>query len=132
MTKRLACIVMITSAVLLAIINSPVFIMYEFVTLPKSDKRFCMADITRYKTYAFNVMPWIDLTLYTILPSFIIVNSNIVIVYTLSRNRMKSQVTAKGETALQKSFNKIIPMLLLVSTTYVVCTFPVCVYIVGK
>ena len=41
-------------------------------------------------------------------------------------------MTVKGATSVQKSFNKITPMLLLVSTVFVCCTCPVSLFKMSK
>ena len=97
----------------------PCNIMYSF---PKQNTQ----------TWLFNIIPWIDLVLYSMLPSLIIVVCNITIVIALVRIKWRNSSSIQGETTLQKSFNRIIPMLLLVSSVFVLCTLPLCIYLIGE
>ena len=129
MTRRTAYTVMIIASLTLAVINLHVFVMHHLGTLP-GKLVACKVDETKYQFWGLNVIPWIDLVLYAILPSFIILICNAVIVCALMRSKKKA--LGKGDTSVQKSFNKIIPMLLLVSTVFVVCSLPVGGYIICK
>ena len=129
MTRRTAYTVMIIASLTLAVVNVHVFLMHHLGRLPGRPVA-CKVDETKYQFWGLNVIPWIDLILYAILPSVIIVICNAAIVYALMRNKKK--VLGKGDTSAQKSINKIIPMLLLVSTVFVICSLPVGGYIICK
>ena len=131
MTRRTAIAVVITLALVLFLLTSHVFITYRLETLPNSTSAVCMISKPQYKYFALNIYPWMDLTLYTILPSSVIVICNSFIVHNLAKSRMKS-LSTKGGTTLEKSFHKIVPMLLLVSTVFVLCTTPVSLYLICK
>ena len=132
MTRRTAVIVMGASSVSLFILNTHVFVTYELNTFPHSNVVSCMVFKSAYKNLSLNIIPWIDLVLYSMLPSLIIVVCNTIIVITLVRIKLKNSSSIQGETTLQKSFNRIIPMLLLVSTVFVFCTLPLCIYHIGE
>ena len=132
MTRRTAVAVVITLALLLFLLSSHVFMTYRLETLPNSTSPVCIVSKPQYRYFAINIHSWMDLTLYTMLPSLIIVICNSIIVYSLAKSRMKSVGSTKGGTELQKSFHKIVPMLLLVSTVFVLCTTPVSLYLICK
>ena len=132
MTRKTAVIVMTASSVSLFIINIHVFVTYQIDISPHNHATSCMVSKPEYRNLAFNIIPWIDLVLYSMLPSLIIVVCNITIVIALVRIKWKNSSSIQGETTLQKSFNRIIPMLLLVSSVFVLCTLPLCIYLIGE
>ena len=132
MTRRTAVIVMAASSVSLFVLNTHVFVTYQLDSSPHSRATLCMVSKAEYMHLAFNIIPWIDLVLYSMLPSLLIVVCNITIVITLVRIKWKNSNSIQGETTLQKSFIRIIPMLLLVSTVFVLCTLPLCIYLIGE
>ena len=132
MTRRTAVAVVITLALLLFLLSSHVFITYRLETLPNSTTAVCVVSKPQYRYFAVNIHPWMDLALYTMLPSLIIVISNSVIVHSLAKSRMESVGSTEGVNALQNSFYKIVPMLLLVSTVFVLCTTPVSLFLICK
>ena len=85
MTRRLATIVVASLALLLATFNGHVFV-FEIDSVPNRGL-LCRIAKPQYQNWALNIEPGIDLVLYAVLPSFIIVNCNIIIVYNLIRNK---------------------------------------------
>ena len=132
MTRRTAVMVIAASSVSFLILNTHVFVTYQINTSPHNHATSCMVSKAEYIHLAFNIIPWIDLVLYSMLPSLIIVVCNISIVIALVRIKWKNSSSIQGETTLQKSFNRIIPMLLLVSSVFVLCTLPLCIYLIGE
>ena len=57
---------------------------------------------------------------------------NLVTVGMLLWKRFQSHLVVANETNAQKSIYKVVPMLLLVSTWFVLCTTPISVYYMGK
>ena len=132
MTRRTAVIVMSASSFFLLVLNTHVFVTYQLDTYPHSSAISCMVSKSAYKNLAVNIIPWVDLVLYSMLPSLIIVVCNITIVITLVRIKWKNSSSVQGQTTLEKSFNRIVPMLLLVSTVFVLCTLPLCIFLIGE
>ena len=127
MTKRTAGIIVTFSSLILAAISITISTAYPVVTLADRGD-ICKMDESKYKYWVANLISWIDLILYALLPCLVIVISNSIIVQVLVKNKMKE--LGQGETLAHKSLNKIIPMLLLVSTFFVICTLPTCISII--
>ncbi len=68
--------------------------------------------------------------LYSVLPSALIILCNVVIVHKLFRRSTSSMLA--DNSAAQKSMHRIIPMLLVVSSVFVVCTLPLGLYHIGE
>ena len=132
MTRRTALVVVLTLAVLLFLVNIHVFITYQLDIIKDTHQVLCRVSSAKFQYFALNIFPWIDLTLYGLLPSAIIVICNVLIVYNLSKSKKESIGKLAGKTVLQKSYNKIVPMLLLVSTVFVISTLPISVYLLRK
>ena len=98
MTRRTAYTAMIISSLTLAVVNVHVFVMHHLGTLHGKSVA-CKVNETKYQFWELNVIPWIDLILYAILPSIIIVICNAAIVHALMRN--KKQALGKGDTSAQ-------------------------------
>ena len=129
MTKRTAGIVVTIASLILGATSITISTTYPVLTLAeRGDVCEMYKSKSKYKYWVANLISWIDLILYALLPALIIVISNSVIVRVLANNKMKQP--GQGETSVHKSFNKIVPMLLLVSTFFVICTLPVCISII--
>ena len=127
MTRKLAWIAISIVASVVAVFASHLFAVYR-----PSDDKICRFQETKFNMLIAKIHVWADIFIYTLVPSTIIIASNSVIVLTLYRNKQTSDMTVKGATSVQKSFNKITPMLLLVSTVFVCCTCPVSLFKMSK
>ena len=132
MTRRSAWITVTALCAGFGLLNIHVFIMYGIETNPNSTVTRC--TIMNSNIYWGEVIiPWIDLVLYTVMPSVIIIACNVGIVSTLVRSRVRKHGGVQGDTTVQKSISKIIPMLLVVSTVFVLSTLPIAIfYAVGE
>ena len=129
MTRKLATNVLITVGCIVGLLTTHIFVWYR---VPDNANKTCTITRTPQIVNSIKVISWMDIVFYSILPSLIIICGNSIIVLTLIRSRNMSTIGVKGDTSLQKSFNKIIPMLLLVSTVFVLCTLPVGIFKAGK
>ena len=129
MTRKLAWIATSIVATATAILTSYIFVIYRPSTDPS---QICKYQDTKFTTLILKIRAWADVLIYTLVPSAIILTSNCVIVLTLYRKKRTNDMTVKGDTSVQKSFNKITPMLLLVSTVFVCCTCPVSLFKMSK
>ena len=129
MTRKLAWIATSIVAAVIAVLTSYIFVIYR----PSNDpKQICKYQHTNFITLVLKIRSWADVLIYTLVPSTIILTSNSVIILTLYRNKQTNDMTVKGDTSVQKSFNKITQMLLLVSTVFVCCTSPVSLFKMSK
>ena len=129
MTRKLAWIATSIVAAVIAVLTSHIFVIYSPSNNPK---QICKYQHTNFITLVLKIRSWADVLIYTLVPSTIILTSNSVIILTLYRNKQTNDMTVKGDTSVQKSFNKITPMLLLVSTVFVCCTSPVSLFKMSK
>ena len=128
MTRKLAGISISIVGVVISALTSYIFAVFR----PSDDPNQICKYPKTFTTLIVKIYAWADVFIYTLVPSTIIITSNTVIVLTLYRNKQTSDMTVKGATSVQKSFNKITPMLLLVSTVFVCCTCPVSLFKMSK
>ncbi len=128
MTTKAAVIVVISVCIVFGIVNTHVFIMFTLHT-----DGFTSVCIPRdhYFNLESVIVPWLDITLYTLLPSSLVIIINIVILYKIKKSTSMG-LAQEGTTQAQKSLYRIVPMLLLVSTVFVVCTLPAGIFFIGK
>ena len=79
-------------------------------------------DYPRYVWFFENIWPWIDLTIFAILPFTIVTSSNIFIIYNQYRRGLKF-----GYQKLDRSLTKL---LLISSISFILCNFPISIAIV--
>ena len=90
---------------------------HMFVTykIPNKSTEVCQpADIK----YLSSIVAMGDILLYWIIPSLIIIPSNILIVFTLVRSKGVTIMTDTDNTKNKKLIHKVIPMLLMVSIVF--------------
>ena len=130
MTRRTAWIVVTTLSGFFAVLNIHVFFMYDLQTASNSTEQVCVV-MEKFGFWDSYVIAWAGMTLYTLLPSAIIIAGNITIVYKLHKSR-KMKAFQEGTTEVKKSISKIIPMLLVVSTVFVASTLPLGIFYIGE
>ena len=130
MTRRTAWITVIIISSLSACINVPTFFMNELRTPENSTVTICTIVQHKYQTYIY-LGPYIYMVLYSLMPSMIIATCNVIIIYSLIKRRNMATTNTHGDTTLQKAIYKIIPMVLLVSIVFIMCTMPLSVYYIG-
>ena len=88
-----------------------------------------------YGEFEMKVWPWIDYTIYSVIPSTILILCNISIIHKVmssSRNALRSgnDNTAQNRSVSSRKSqaSSLTAMLLLTSTTYVICTTPFCIF----
>ena len=84
----------------------------------------------------FFVMVWnyIDLCKFSLIPFLILTLSNIGIIYkVISNNRkMKGQIAPSTVTDVHKKTSAMSRLLVILNVVFIVCTAPVCVYLIGE
>ncbi len=121
MTKRTAYIVVAVICIFCWALHSHALFTYEMRTDPNSTEQYCTIQ-DRYAFLESDVLPWFELVFYASVPSFLIISGNIVIIFKVFESRRLRQ---QQGTEADKNVYRIIPMLLLVSTVYVICSWPV-------
>lgn len=118
MTRKTAGIVVAFICIFQFILSSHVFVVYTMDASANSTTQFCTVK-ERYAYLENLTMPIIVFFTYTFLPSIIIIVCNTLILKKLWQRR-KMKLSSKTDQAVFK----IMPMLLLLSTVFVVSTFP--------
>ncbi len=121
-------------AVTLGIYNLNVFLTYGIVVNEKQNLTTCGVVPSRQEAFYFAVylVPWLDVVLYSVLPSVLLCVSNCCILLALVSKHLKYLDQVDPGTDLQKHVTKTTPMLLLVSTYHVISSMTFAVYIMGK
>ncbi len=127
MTRKRAWIVVCSLFAFFALYKSYILFMFELQTSPIDGSKICTMP-TKYSLWDSKIFPVLNIVLYAILPSCIVIASNIIIVYKLYGRKKISQES----TGDQNSVYKILPMLLVVSTVFVVCTLPLGIQYIGE
>ncbi len=134
MTRKTACIVAASIVACIGVLHLHAFHIYGIVVIDVSSNTTNVT--TRECGYVnpgpYPVVSWMDMVVYALVPSVIIICSNTGIIVTLRRSGNLGSSQAAGNTEAQKSIHKIIPMLLMVSTTFVVSTIPLTIYYIGE
>ena len=130
--RKTAWIIVFTLGLILGIGNIHVFFMYELYSPSNSTDTYCAVVSSEYHFAASILIPWIDITVFTIIPSTLIISGNTVIIYNLVKAGLRRTDMTQTNSSAKQSYYKILPMLLLVSTFFVTTTIPICVYFVGK
>ena len=126
MTRKTAFIKTGSLCVILTLLSTHVFVTYK---VPNKNTEVCQPTEIKYLS---SIVAVGDMLLYCIIPSLIIIPSNILIVLTLIRSKSVTKLTNNDHKARQKLIRKVIPMLLVISTVFVVCTLPVNIFLIGK
>ncbi len=119
-----------------------IFVVYSGVNIlpsyglyrePNSTLAFCMPLNNR--DYIENILSWIDGIIYTLVPSSIMIVSNIAIIWKLrqmaiQRKFMSNTESREGDKGNDE--NKITIMLICVSTFFMLTTMPVGILVIGK
>ncbi len=126
MNRKLALSIETLLCVLFAILNIHVFFVSGKIETFQNSSFCVYGDLN---DWIMVIRPSIGLFIYTVLPSLLIASFNTSIIFKLYRR----QNTVLGfNRAVQKSISKTVPMVLVVSTVFVVCTLPICPSNIGK
>ena len=130
LTRRTAWATVGIFATIFALLNTHVFTA-EMATVSTSNDttaRMCVVKEEHAHTIS-NFVVWFDMTMYTILPSLLIVFFNSVTMCSLAKalTRRKKMTTKRTPDHAQ-----IAPMLVLVSTFFVVTTLPISIHNLGQ
>ncbi len=119
MTRRIAGTVVLVLVILFTAMSANAFFTYELRAPHNDTSQLCLVS-EKYLFLDQVVYPWIELLFYTLIASVVIIICNVLIIHTLCRRKkIGSSSSAHNEV------HKIAPMLVLVSTTFVACSFPI-------
>ena len=139
-TKRRTYIIIATVIVLMALLSAhylygrALYIdTFENVTVVY----LCDNVSEMYNEFEMKVWPWIDYSIYSVIPSTILILCNISIIHKVlssSRNALRSgnDNTAQNRSVSSRKSqaSSLTAMLLITSTTYVICTTPFCIFVI--
>ena len=129
--KAAICVICVTGISLVMV--SHVVYYSEIVHQNGTDKCTIIETPFEYRTFVFKVLPWISTMLYALLPSALLVVSNSVLVWKVSRSVRKARGTMATGQAGQvdsraKKASSMTLTLIAVSVTFFLLTMPLAVY----
>ena len=122
---------MVTITITLAVGNSFVFFMFELQTAPNETKALCYVPNPQYHFAANVLIPWIDIAIYAIVPTIFIASGNIAILWKVLKSGTERRQLVQNMPNRMKDY-KMIPMLILLSTFFMVTSIPICIYFISK
>ena len=138
-TKRKTYIIIIAIILIMALINAH----YLYGLGDKYDTEenvtFCDSIYEGHYNFFTFIWPWVDLSIYSLLPSTILTVCNISIIFkVISSNRrilrdnsVRGNSTQNGSLAFRRyQQSSLTAMMLTTSIIYVVCTTPFCIYVI--
>ena len=130
--RRTSWIIMVTITIVLAVGNSFVFFMYELRIPLNGTQALCYVPNPAYHFAANVLIPWIDIAIYAIIPAIFIACGNIAILWKVMKSRVeRKQLMMQNISDIMNDY-KMVPMLLLLSSFFMVTTIPICIYFIGK
>ena len=84
-----------------------------------------------YSNFFYNIWPWMDLSVFCIIPFFSLLVGNLLIVFKFVRGRQKIGPSSRIERTNQKRFSSMTRMLFTLNTVFLICTVPVSIYLIG-
>ena len=123
---------MVTMTIVLAVGNSFVFFMFELQIPLNETEALCYVPNPQYHFVANILIPWIDITIYGVVPSIVILCTNVAILWKVLSSRAQRRQMTMSNIPQQMNNFKMVPMLVLVSMFFVVTTIPVCIYYISK
>ena len=130
--RRTAWIVIILLTVVLAVGNSFVFFIFELRTPPNETETLCYVPNPQYHFAANVLIPWIDIAMYAIVPALLIASGNVAILLKVLKSKAKRRKLVIQNIPERMKDYKMVPMLILLSTFFMVTTIPVCIYYISK
>ena len=130
--RRTAWIVVVTITTVLAVGNSFVFFMFELQIPLNETKTLCYVPNPRYHFAANVLIPWIDIAIYSVIPTIFIACGNIAILWKVLKSRVERKQLMMQNIPDRMNDYKMIPMLILLSLFFMVTTIPICIYYIGK
>ncbi|KAL4221234.1 hypothetical protein ACF0H5_019498 [Mactra antiquata] len=100
-------------------------------------KVYCSGSVAHpdYRDFFIFIYPWVDLFLYFAIPAIILAGGEVLIIKRLMEShRMRKNMSKVQTTTTTKYSDKsssIAIMLLTVNAVFIICTTPVCIYLVG-
>ena len=123
---------MVIMTIVLAVGNSFVFFMFELQILLNETEALCYVPNPQYHFAANVLIPWIDIAIYGMVPSIVILCTNVAILWKVLSSRAQRRLMTMSNIPQQMNNFKMVPMLVLVSMFFVVTTIPVCIYYISK
>ena len=117
--------------IIFAVGNSFVFFMFKLRVPLNETEALCYVPNPHYEFAANILIPWIDIVIYGMAPSTVILCANVAILWKVMNSRAKRKLIMSNVPQQINNF-KMIPMLVLVSMFFVVTTVPICVYYISK
>ncbi|KAK3096654.1 hypothetical protein FSP39_009139 [Pinctada imbricata] len=137
-SRRTAGVILITILAFLFLLNGHMFFGngdLQSTTGNETTTVKCTYLDNSYQNFFENTWPWIDLTIYCIVPFLSLFIGNILIVtkFLQSRRKLRTQVApaSASEQKNQKKTSSMTLMLFCLNTVYLISSVPISIYLIG-
>ncbi|XP_064609470.1 neuromedin-U receptor 2-like [Liolophura sinensis] len=140
-TRRRTTFTLVLILIALALLNSHFLYgygsVYEEPSVNDGDSPalipYCGHINDDYSLFFDQIWPWIDISVFSLVPFSIIAICNISIITKIARSRFRNKVTANsaGEGDNRVKTSSMTALLLSLNTVFLVTTAPVCIYYIG-
>ncbi|XP_041363497.1 G-protein coupled receptor 183-like [Gigantopelta aegis] len=131
--KRNTYVIIATIMLVFAMLNSHYFYgLGNYVEMidNETEVKHCEQINDAYYNFEVFIWPWIDLCIYSVIPSSILTFCNIAIIHKVVSSSRQTLQNDSSISSRRRQASSLTVMLLLVSFTYVVCTTPYCIYLI--
>ena len=126
--KKNACVGIFLKALLIAILNGHFLFTHDLLVLSPTHK-ICRASTSGSVHFMLNVWPWIDFIVCCLIPSIVILISNLIIIANVVLSRVKHQ---QPNPTNQTKLTSLTIVLILVSLTFFFTTSPIAIYLINN
>ena len=126
-TRKRALLYIASIALFLTVVNAFLLGAYSLKT---QGSYACNIAGDTYKSFVFNVWPWIDFTLYSIVPFLVIVICNTAIISKLRlRKKHRDEMASDSKNSSAGKMTSMTAILLTISAVFLLTSVPISVYL---
>ncbi|XP_041363533.1 growth hormone secretagogue receptor type 1-like [Gigantopelta aegis] len=139
-TKRKTYIIIVTVIVFMAGLSAHYLFGRGFIIKTEDNETIvdlCDNISENYNYFDLEIWSWVDYSIYSVIPSFILAVCNISIIYrvvSISRHGLQNEnentIQNRSVSSRKSQASSLTAMLLITSTTYVICTTPFCMFVI--
>ncbi|XP_064609472.1 neuromedin-U receptor 2-like [Liolophura sinensis] len=132
-TRRRTTFTLVLILLSLALLNSHFLYGYGSVYEEPALIPYCGHINDNYSMFFYQIWPWIDTSVFSLVPFSIIAICNISIITKIARSRFRNKVAANsaGEGDNRVKPSSMTALLLSLNTVFLVTTAPVCIFYIG-
>ena len=132
-TRTASCVSVITITTVSAIVSSHFFVTYHKAEYVRNNKTVINECAKRDPNFVYNIWPWIDIMVGSILPFILLIVCNCIIISrVLSSNKQFAKKQREAQQQSNAKVTNMTVMLLTLSFSFLIFTLPVMVYFLGR